>query len=187
MNALLVAFGVVFLAEFGDKTQLLTLALAARFGAGPVLAGVTITTAGINVLSVTAGVALAHAVPQRVVTLAAGIAFLAFALWSGRSADDRVDLGHRSAGVRVAARSAALFAVSEMGDKTMLATLALAAHGHAASVWAGSTLGVVASETVAVFAGVRVAKRVSHRVVQASSAVAFAVLGVVLIARAAVT
>jgi putative Ca2+/H+ antiporter (TMEM165/GDT1 family) len=76
---LLVAFVVVFLAEFGDKTELLTLALAARYGPWPVLVGVTVTTALLNVVSVTVGVGLAHAIPTRAATVLAGLAFLGFA------------------------------------------------------------------------------------------------------------
>src|SRR5512142_3321504 len=97
MGSLLVAFAVVFLAEFGDKTEILTLALAARYGPWPVLAGVAVTTALLNVVSVTVGVGLAHALPARAVTVLAGLAFLGFAVWSGRSGPRRLAVGgHRS-------------------------------------------------------------------------------------------
>lgn len=186
MAALLIAFAVVFLAEFGDKTELLTLGLAATYGAWPVLIGVAVTTAVINVVSVTAGAALAHVVPPHAVSAAAGVAFLAFAVWSGRSAthplDVRADLSRR----QIVLRSAGMFALSEVGDKTMLATIALAAHLNAVAVWTGSTAGIVAAEALAVLVGAQLGNRVSQRAVRAGSAVVFAALGVALLVKAAV-
>lgn len=186
MSALLVAFGVVFLAEFGDKTELLTLGLAARFGPVPVLAGVTVTTIVMNALSVTIGVGLARAVPARAVTLAAGVAFLGFAVWSGRSAVDGADIAVGASRRTIAVRAAALFAVSEIGDKTMLATIALATRGYAALVWVGATAGVVAAELLAVLVGARAGQRLSHRIIQTGSALVFGGLGVALVVRGAV-
>lgn len=179
-----VAFAVVFLAEFGDKTQVVTLALAARYGPWPVLAGVTMTTALLNLVSVTVGTVLAQQVPTRAVTAGAGVAFLVFAVWSGRDFMARLPPDGRSSGLRVAASSAGLFAVSEIGDKTMLATIALAAHANALLVWAGSTAGIVAAEAVAVLVGSRVANRLSPSLVRIGSAVLFATLGVGLLVAA---
>ena len=185
MDSLLVAFAVVFLAEFGDKTEILTLALAARYGPWPVLAGVAVTTALLNVVSVTVGVGLAHALPARAVTVLAGLAFLGFAVWSGRSGSRRLAVGGHLSSLAVVARSAALFTVAEVGDKTMLATIALAAHGDPVSVWAGSTAGIVAAAAVAVLVGARLGNRLSRRMVRTGSAVVFAGMGLALLARAA--
>lgn len=185
MDPLLVAFVAVFLAEFGDKTEILTLALAARYGPWPVLAGVTLTTALLNVVSVTVGVGLARAIPARAVTVLAGATFLAFAVWSGRSDSRPLAVDGHPSSLAVVARSAALFAVSEVGDKTMLATIALAAHGSAARVWAGSTAGIVAAEAIAVLVGARLGDRLSRRAVRTGSALVFAGMGVALLARAA--
>ncbi len=186
MDAVLVAFAVVFLAEFGDKTEVLTLALAARYGPWPVLGGVTLTTAVLNVVSVTAGAALAHAIPAHAVTALAGVAFLIFAVWSGRGSTHRLAAGGQLSAPRVVVRSAGLFALSEVGDKTMLATVALAAHANAGAVWVGSTAGVVAAETLAVLVGSQLGNRLSQRMVRAGSAVLFAVMGVAMLVAAAV-
>lgn len=185
MGSLLVALAVVFLAEVGDKTEILTLALAARYGPWPVLAGVTLTTALLNAASVTLGIGLAHAIPGRAVTGLAGLTFLAFAAWSGRPGTPRLSIGERPSSLAVVARSAALFALSEVGDKTMLATIALAAHGNPVRVWAGATAGIVAAETVAVLVGARLGNRLSQRTVRTGSTVVFAGLGLALLARAA--
>jgi putative Ca2+/H+ antiporter (TMEM165/GDT1 family) len=91
--------------------------------------------------------------------------------------------GHLSS-LAVVARSAALFTVSEVGDKTMLATIALAAHGDAVAVWAGSTAGIVAAAAVAVLVGARLGDRLSQRVVRTGSAVVFAGMGIALLTRA---
>ena len=181
MSALLVAFVVVFFAEFGDKTEVLTLAVAVRYGVLPVLAGVSLTTALINAVSVTVGTAVAQVIPTRVVTVISGVAFLGFADWSGRAGSSAPGVGgdHRSA--VVVGRFAVLFAPSEVGDKTMLATVALAAHGHAMLVWTGSTLGIVAAEAVTVLVGSRVGGRLSQGKVRVVSASLFAGMGVILL------
>jgi putative Ca2+/H+ antiporter (TMEM165/GDT1 family) len=183
---LLVSLALVFLAEFGDKTQILTLALAARYGVAPVLTGVAVATAGMNVLSVAVGAGLARAVPTRALSLAAGLLFLAFAVWTGRGGNHQPPAdGQRSFSI-VAARSAGIFAVSEVGDKTMLATIALAAHGPAVLVWAGATLGIMAAEALAVLAGAALGRRLPERLIRIGAALVFAGVGVVFISRALV-
>src|SRR5688572_16581038 len=125
MTAALVAFGVVFVAELGDKSQLLALTLATRYRPVPVLAGLALAAAGLMLLAVAAGAALSAALPTEALSVAAGLAFLVFAALTLRSAEGDVDdegvaLGPRQPGVLTVAGA---FAVAELGDKTMLATL----------------------------------------------------------------
>jgi putative Ca2+/H+ antiporter (TMEM165/GDT1 family) len=84
LDALLISFGVIFVAELGDKSQLMALAFATRYRALPVLAGITGATAVVHLVSVVVGALLGAALPARPVNLLAGLAFLAFAAWTLR-------------------------------------------------------------------------------------------------------
>jgi putative Ca2+/H+ antiporter (TMEM165/GDT1 family) len=91
MDAFLLSFGVIFLAELGDKSQLMALAFAARFPAVPVLIAITLATALVHLGSVALGATVAVALPTNVISIVAGLAFLAFAAWTLRG--DRLDEG----------------------------------------------------------------------------------------------
>src|SRR5215210_6449212 len=84
VDALLLSFGVIFVAELGDKSQLMALAFAARYRALPVLAGITVATAVVHAVSVLVGVTVGAAMPTEVISVVAGVAFLAFGLWTIR-------------------------------------------------------------------------------------------------------
>jgi len=183
MTAALVAFGVVFVAELGDKSQLLALTLATRYRALPVLAGLALAAAGLMVLAVAAGAALSAALPTEALSVVAGLAFLVFAVLTLRSSgsDDDGDLsiGPRQPGVLTVAGA---FAVAELGDKTMLATLALAAKNGAIGTWFGATAGMLAASSLAVLVGSQLGARLPERVVRVGAAVMFATFGVLLLA-----
>lgn len=184
MSALALAFAVVFVAEFGDKTQLLTLVLAARLGVRPVLAGVAIATAALSALSVVAGASLRHALPAGAMTIAAGVTFCAVAVWvwraPGPADNDQTPPRHHGAGA--VATAALTFLVSEIGDKTMIATIALAAGHPALAVWAGATLAVVAAEAVAVLVGKKMADHVASPLLRGATSGVFAATGIALLA-----
>src|SRR3954447_4215108 len=120
MDALLISFGVIFVAELGDKSQLMALAFAARYRAVPILIGITIATALVHAFSVLLGAAVGVALPTHAISVVAGIAFFAFAAWTLRGdtlRDDeaaRVERSNRSA---IVAASVAFF-LAELGDKT---------------------------------------------------------------------
>jgi putative Ca2+/H+ antiporter (TMEM165/GDT1 family) len=180
----LAAFAVVFLAELGDKTQLVALTLAGRYPALKVLAALGAAIAVLQTLSVTAGALISEAVPDRAIAVGAGLLFLGFAVWTWRSADedddDEVDVGSAGlAGVAVA------FFLAELGDKTMLTTAGLAADRGAVPVWFGSFAAMVAATALAVVAGTALTRRVSPDVLRRIGAVAFAVVGVVTLVGAA--
>ncbi|HXF71181.1 MAG TPA: TMEM165/GDT1 family protein, partial [Actinomycetota bacterium] len=148
MESFLVALGVVFLAELGDKTQLVILGLAARNRAAPVVAGALAAYALTQGLSAAAGGALGAVLPERAVGVGAGLLFLAFAartLRGREGADD--DARPRAA---AALSVAVAVAVAELGDKTMLATAALAARQDPLATWLGGTAGIALAGLAAV-------------------------------------
>ena len=183
MHALLLSFGVIFVAELGDKSQLMALAFAARYRALPVLVGITVATAVVHAVSVLVGASLGAALPTDIIAVAAGVAFFGFGLWTLRGdtlSDKEVARAHRSDRSAVAAASAAFF-LAELGDKTMLATITLATTEGAWGTWAGSTLGMVAADALAIGVGSMLGTRLPQRVIRIGAAVAFLVFGAVLV------
>src|SRR5919112_3419315 len=132
MNGFLIAFavsfGVVFVAELGDKSQLMALTFATRFRALPVLIGITLSTALVHAVSVGVGYLLGAALPTFWISVAAAVAFVAFGLWTLRGdtlSDDEQEKAGGTKRSAVLAASVAFF-LAELGDKTMLATITLA-------------------------------------------------------------
>jgi putative Ca2+/H+ antiporter (TMEM165/GDT1 family) len=182
VESLLAALGLVFVAELGDKTQLVALGFGARHRLAPVLAGVTIAYMATNLLSVLVGGLLGATLPTRAIGLGGGVLFLGFAawtLWRGGEDDDgeNVTAGDRAVVLSVAA---AMF-VAELGDKTMLATATLAAQGNPVLVWIGATIGIILSGALGVVLGRVFGARLPERATRIGSAVLFAVFGVALI------
>ena len=184
LGAVGLAFGAIFLAEFGDKSQLLVLAFATRYPWRPVVAGVVIAAAIIQGASVIVGAAVGAVLPEMVVAVVSGFAFLAVAAWTLLGDDDGED-GHPSlrplAGSALVLTVAGTFIAAELGDKTMLATFALAANQGPIPTWIGSTLGEVAANLVAVVVGRQLGHRLSPRLVRIGSAVVFALAGVAVL------
>jgi Ca2+/H+ antiporter, TMEM165/GDT1 family len=185
LGAAALAFGAVFLAEFGDKSQLLILAWATRYPAGPVIIGLVAAAAVIQGVSVLVGAALGAVLPGQLVAVVAGIAF-----WTWRGDHDEEEegeaatRGRRLAGIGLVAAVATTFIVGELGDKTMLVTFGLAAGQGALPTWIGSTLGEVAANLVAVVVGRQVGTRLSPRAVRLGSATLFAIGGIAVLAGA---
>jgi putative Ca2+/H+ antiporter (TMEM165/GDT1 family) len=183
VHALLLSFGVIFVAELGDKSQLMALTFAARYRALPVLIGIAIATGLVHAFSVVVGVVVGDAVPTRAVTLVAGVAFLGFGAWTLRgdklSEDEEARAG-RSDRSAVVAASVAFF-LAELGDKTMLATITLATKEGALGTWAGSTLGMIAADALAIGAGKLLGARLPDKAIKIAAAVAFFAFGVALL------
>ena len=183
MQAFLLSFGVIFVAELGDKSQLMALTFAARYRALPVLVGITVATAVVHAVSVLVGAVVAVNLPTRWITLAAGVAFLGFAAWTLRG--DR--LSHKeSARVERTARSAVVaasvaFFLAELGDKTMLATITLATTEGLVGVWLGSTLGMVAADALAIGVGRQLGRRLPERAIRLGATLVFVAFGVLLV------
>lgn len=185
LGAIAVAFGAIFVAEFGDKSQLLMLAFATRYPAVPVVIGLVLAAAVIQGISVALGAAIGAALPETAVGVVAGLAFLIVAAWMLRGEEDEDEGVHeparRLAGVALVLAVAGAFIVGELGDKTMLATFALAASQGAVPTWIGSTAGEVAANLVAVAAGRHVGQRLSPRTVRLGSAALFALTGALVL------
>ena len=181
MGSLLAALGLVFLAELGDKTQLVAMGLGARHRLGPVIAGVALAYAATNLLSVIVGGVLGAALPTRAIGIGGGILFLGFAVWGLRAreeADEGVEVEH---GRIVLSVAGAMF-LAELGDKTMIATATLAAQGNPVLVWVGATIGIVLSGLLGVLVGRALGTRIPEHVTRIGSSVLFGVFGVALIA-----
>lgn len=179
LAATLISLGVVFVAELGDKSQLITMTYALRHRWWVVLSGVGIAAFLVHGLSVTIGHFLGLTLPEKPIAFAAAIAFLLFAVWTwreGRGSDDDKD-------VRVAEPRFVLFAVissfvlAELGDKTMLATVALASDNHWAGVWLGATVGMVLADGVAIAAGALLHTRLPERFLHMLASVLFLLFG----------
>ena len=187
MDALLISFGVIFVAELGDKSQLMALAFATRYRALPVLVGITVATAVVHLVSVVVGALLGAALPSRPMNLLAGLAFLAFAAWTLRgdtlSEDDQAR-ARRSGGGAVVAAGIAFF-LAELGDKTMLATITLATREGLLGTWLGSTLGMVAADAIAIVIGRQLGRHLPERAIRIGAAASFVIFGVLLLVEAA--
>lgn len=183
-GAVLLSFGVIFVAELGDKSQLMALAFATRYRALPVLVGITIATAVVHLVSVLIGAGLGATLPTDWITLVAGIAFLGFAAWTVRGDElsgDEAGKVNRSARSAIVAASAAFF-LAELGDKTMLATITLASTEGVLGVWIGSTVGMVAADALAILVGQQLGKRVPEKAIRYGAAASFVLFGILLIA-----
>ena len=179
MEAFLVSTGVVALAEVGDKTQLLAFLLAARFKRPlPIVGGIFVATAVNHGLAGALGAWLTTVLDPQVLRWLLGLSFLAMALWT--LFPDEIEKDEAKAAQRVGVFGATLitFFLAEMGDKTQLATIALAAHyGTPLVVVVGTTLGMLIADVPAVFIGDRLSARVPMRWVHGAAAALFALLG----------
>jgi Ca2+/H+ antiporter, TMEM165/GDT1 family len=179
LEALLVSAGVVALAEIGDKTQLLALLLAARFRAPlPVIAGILTATLANHLAAGAVGTLLAASIDPRVMRWLLALSFLGTALWMLRP-DGAPALSERGTRFGAYGTTVIAFFVMEIGDKTQLATVALAARYHAlAAVVAGTTLGMLIADVPVVLLGRAVAQRLPLAWVQRIAAAVFVVLAV---------
>jgi len=184
--ALAIAFGVVFVAELGDKTQLLALNFGARYPLRTVALGLTVGYAVANVVATVVGGILGAALPERPIQIVGGLIFLGFAVAAlQRSEDDVGDTAAQvaSAGtLAIVSSIAATITVAEMGDKTQIATATLASQSSPVGVWIGATLGAASSGMVGAVAGNLIGDRVPIRALRIASAVLFAGFGLAMLA-----
>ena len=173
--ALLLGFGVIFVAELGDKSQLMALTYALRYRWWVVLGAILAATTLVHALSVFFGHFLGMSIPSHLMSIAGGLAMLAFALWTLRG--DELSDGESAKAARVggsvflAVMSA--FMLAELGDKTMFATITLATDNDWLGIWIGSTLGMVAADAVAIAVGRVLGKHLPERAVALFAAALF--------------
>lgn len=177
MEALLVSTAIVALAEMGDKTQLLSFVLAARFRRpAPILLGILVATLANHSLAGWLGTWLATLLPPAVLRWILAFSFFAFGLWALRPDELREEPRLPAAGVFLATLVA--FFLVEMGDKTQLATVALAARYQVlVSVVVGTTIGMLVANAPAVWLGERMADRVNMKHLRWAAATLFFLLG----------
>ena len=180
MEAFLVSTGVVALGEMGDKTQLLAILLAARFRQpAPIVLGILVATLANHALAGAVGQWVAEAMGPDWLRWIIGGSFLAMAVWM--LIPDQIDaagVGAQGLRLGVFGTTVVAFFLAEMGDKTQIATVALAARYDAfVAVVAGTTLGMMLANVPAVYLGDRISKKVSMALVHGVSALIFAVLG----------
>lgn len=180
MEALFVSTGVVALAEIGDKTQLLAFILAARFKKPwPIIAGILCATIVNHGAAGALGAWIMSAVSPGILRWVLGASFVGMAIWT--LIPDKIEEEETRVAQRFGVFGATLmtFFLAEMGDKTQIATVAMAAH-YANPVWVviGTTLGMLLADVPAVFLGDKLAHRIPMKLVHAIAAGIFAVLGV---------
>jgi len=180
MESLLVSTGVVALAEIGDKTQLLAFILAARFKKPlPIILGILVATLINHGLAGALGAWITSAISPQVLRWVLGLSDIGKAVWT--LIPDKIEEEETQVAQRLGVFGATLvtFFLAEMGDKTQIATVAMAAHySQALMVVAGTTLGMLIADVPAVFIGDKLAGRIPMRLVHGIAAAIFAGLGV---------
>jgi Ca2+/H+ antiporter, TMEM165/GDT1 family len=179
VEAFLMSTGLVALAEIGDKTQLLAFMLAARFRrAGPIVLGILVATVANHAFAAAVGAWLTTVLGPDVLRWVLGLSFLIMAVWI--MIPDKLDeAGPTTPGLGVFGTTVIAFFLAEMGDKTQVATVALAAQYQTfVAVVAGTTLGMMIANVPAVIAGDRIANRLPVRLVHGVAAALFALLGI---------
>ncbi len=180
LEALVASFALVLMSEMGDKTQLLAFSLATRFRKpGTVLAGIAAATIVLNLLAATLGVWIGAHLDRKLLSLGVALVFVAFGIWTlvGDEEDEAASETVSSRGAFLT--TATLFFVAELGDKTQLAAIGLAAkYGSIVAVTAGATLGMLVADGLAVFLGQRLADKLPQRLVKRGAAALFFLFGV---------
>jgi Ca2+/H+ antiporter, TMEM165/GDT1 family len=189
MYAFLLSTAVIFVAELGDKSQLMAMTFATRYRARDVILGITAATALVHLASVGIGAFVGDrfAEHQGAISVVAGVAFLVFAAWTLRGdelTEQEASKARNSRGLAIFAVGVAFF-LAELGDKTMLATITLATQEGWLGTWLGSTLGMVAADALAILAGALLGRHLPERATKYGAAALFAIFGFLLVAEGA--
>ena len=185
MQDLLTAFGVVFVAELGDKTQLAAAGFATRHQARLVAIGVVLGCTVVSSFSVLIGTVTGATFPTRAVNIAAALVFITVgvATLCGGDPDDGEpkQSAVSPAALAVIGSIALAMALAELGDKTMLATISLAADSETVATWIGATTGITSAGLLGVVFGDTIARRVSPQVIRLSAAAIFLSIGTLML------
>jgi putative Ca2+/H+ antiporter (TMEM165/GDT1 family) len=178
MTAYLASLGFVVLAEMGDKTQLLAMAFASRYKWQTVMWGVFVATLVNHLLAVVAGNYLTRLIPLSYIQVAAAASFILFGLWTLRG--DTLEGEDKRFNYSPFWTVAVAFFFAEMGDKTQLATVALATQYQSiVGVWLGTTSGMLVADAIGIIVGIVLGKRIPERFIKWFAAIIFIGFGVV--------
>ena len=178
MTAFLLSMSFVVLAEMGDKTQLLAMAFATRYKATTVLWAVFWATLLNHLLAVVVGNYLTHFIPIQYIQIAAAVSFILFGLWTIRG--DELNNEDKRFSFSPFWTVAIAFFIAEMGDKTQLATIALAAkYQSVIPVWLGTTTGMVIADAIGIVIGIVIGKKIPERAVKWFAAIIFILFGLI--------
>ena len=180
MESVLVSTGVVALAEIGDKTQLLAFILAARFKKPlPIILGILVATLVNHGIAGALGAWITATISPEILRWVLGLSFIGMAIWTlvpDKIEDEETQIAQR---LGVFGATLVTFFFAEMGDKTQIATVAMAAHyATPVLVVIGTTLGMLIADVPAVFVGDKLASRTPMKLVHAVAAMIFALLGI---------
>ena len=179
ITAVATAFVSIFVAEFGDKTQLVSLSMACRYPPLQVLGGAMTGLALVMILAVGAGGLVAAVIPPAVITFASGIFFVIMGLFTLLRRDPG---GEVAAGCSGFYQTAAMVFLAELGDKTQMAALLLSAHfGRPAAVFSGAMAAMFLNHALAVYLGVRFFSKVSPRLLKGATAFLFIGIGLLML------
>ena len=173
------SFLLIFAAEIGDKSQLVCMALAARYRASPVMLGSILAFLLLNSLAVTFGVAIANWLPEVFVSAAVAILFAVFGIHALRIEED---LNNEKVAIRsdrsILLGTFLLITIAEFGDKTQLAVVALSSTSLPIAVWLGSTLALIATSALGVWAGRTILQRIPITLLHRISGIIFILLAI---------
>lgn len=178
LAATLLTLGVVFLAELGDRSQLVTMTYALRYRWWVVLTGVAVAACLVHGVTVSIGHFLGTTLPSRPMAFASAVAFLLFAVWAwreGAHGDEAVPTDQQPRFALLTIVST--FVLAEMSDKTSLATVTLASDHNWTGVWIGSTLGMVLADGLAIGAGTLLHRRLPQRLLHTLAGLLFLIFG----------
>ncbi|RDI48386.1 TMEM165/GDT1 family protein [Nocardia mexicana] len=178
------SFGVLFVAELGDKSQLMALTFALRYRWWIVLSGIAAASVAVNLIATGVGHFLGAALPTDLIAVCTGVVLLAVGGWTLREAHVRgadsetpaADSGTPPPG-RAFFVVLSAFLLAELGDRTMFATIALASNRSWVAVWTGSVLGMVAAGALAIAVGITVGKHLPERLIATGSGLLFLYIG----------
>ena len=186
MEAFLLSTAVIFVAELGDKSQLMAMTFATRYRARDVILAITAATLVVHLASVAIGfwIGEAFADYQSWIAIGAGIAFLIFGAWTLRGdelTEEEARKARKATGTALLAVGTAFF-LAELGDKTMLATITLATREGWFGTWIGSTLGMVLADALAIAVGALLGRNLPEKAIKIGAAILFFAFGAILIA-----
>ncbi len=186
MSAFLASLFFITVAEMGDKTQLVALAFATRYRFRDVIGGIFAATLLVHLFSVVAGQFLGVLIPFRYILVLAGLSFIGFGIWTLKG-DELEGEQHKNSRFGPLLTVTVAFFLAELGDKTQLATISLAAkysvptiskYSSFIQVWLGSTLGMVVADALAIVTGIVLGKKLPEKLIKWTSASIFIIFGV---------